>query len=47
MKLSGSSKKIIDKDEDEELVSRLDYVDVVLMHCSFNAVTIIKKHLKF
>ena len=34
MKLLGSSKKEISKDEDGELVPRLEIVDVVLMHCS-------------
>ena len=32
MKLLGSTKKIIDKDKDREIVPRLEAVDVVLVH---------------
>ena len=34
MKLLGFSKKEITKDEDGELVPRLDVTDVVLVHCN-------------
>ena len=34
MKLLGSSKKEISKDKNSETVSRLDLVDVILVHCN-------------
>ena len=34
MKLLGSSKKVIDKNKDGEIVARLETVEVVLVHCS-------------
>ena len=34
MQLLGSSKKVIDKNENGELVPRLEAVDVVLVHCN-------------
>ena len=34
MQLLGNSKKIIDKNKDEELVPRLEAVEVVLVHCN-------------
>ena len=33
MKLIGSTKKDVDKDKDEEVVSKLESVEVVLVHC--------------
>ena len=33
MHLLGSSKKVIDKDKDGEIVPRLETVEVVLVHC--------------
>ena len=34
MKLLGSGKKDVDKDEDEENVSKLESAEVVLVHCN-------------
>ena len=34
MKLLGSSKKVIDKNKDGEIVPRLETVKVVLVHCN-------------
>ena len=34
MKLIGSTKKDVDKDKDEEVVSKLESVEVVLVHCN-------------
>ena len=34
MKLLGSSKKVIDKDKNSENVPKLEFVDVVLVHCN-------------
>ena len=34
MQLLGSSKKVIDKNKDGEIVSRLETVEVVLVHCN-------------
>ena len=34
MKLLGSGKKDVDKDEDEENVPKLEPVQVVLVHCN-------------
>ena len=34
MKLLGSGKKDVDKDEDEENVSKLEFAEVVLVHCN-------------
>ena len=34
MQVLGSSKKDIDKNKDEEIVSRLETVEVVLVHCN-------------
>ena len=34
MQLLGSSKKVIDKNKNGELVPRLETVDVVLVHCN-------------
>ena len=34
MKLTGSTKKDVDKDKDEEVVSKLESVEVVLVHCN-------------
>ena len=33
MQLLGSSKKVIDKNKDGEIVPRLETVEVVLVHC--------------
>ena len=35
MKLLGSSKKVIDKNKDGEIVPRLETVEVLLVHCNF------------
>ena len=34
MQLLGSSKKVIDKSKDGEIVPRLEPVEVVLVHCN-------------
>ena len=34
MQLLGSSKKVIDKNKDGEIVPRLETVEVVLVHCN-------------
>ena len=34
MQLLGSSKKVIDKNKNEEFVPRLETVEVVLVHCN-------------
>ena len=34
MQLLGSSKKVVDKNKNGELVPRLETVDVVLVHCN-------------
>ena len=34
-KLLGSKKKDVDKDKDEEDVPKLEYVEVVLVHCNW------------
>ena len=34
MQLLGSSKKVIDKNKDGEIVTRLETVEVVLVHCN-------------
>ena len=34
MKLLGSSKKVIDKNKDSEILPRLETVEVVLVHCN-------------
>ena len=34
MQLLGSSKNVIDKNKDGEIVSRLETVEVVLVHCN-------------
>ena len=34
MKLLGSTKKVVDKDENEENVPKLEIVEVVLVHCN-------------
>ena len=34
MQLLGSSKKVIDKNKDSEIVPRLEAVEVVLVHCN-------------
>ena len=34
MKLSGSTKKVVDKDENSENVPKLESVEVVLVHCN-------------
>ena len=34
MQLLGSSKKVIDKNKDDEIVPRLETVEVVLVHCN-------------
>ena len=34
MKLIGSTKKDVDKDKDDEVVSKLESVEVVLVHCN-------------
>ena len=34
IQLSGSSKKVIDKNKDREIVQRLEAVEVVLVHCN-------------
>ena len=34
MQLLGSSKNVIDQDKDGELVSKLEVVEVVLVHCN-------------
>ena len=34
MQLLGSSKNVIDKNKDEEVVPRLETVEVVLVHCN-------------
>ena len=34
MQLFGSSKNVIDQDKDGELVSKLEVVEVVLVHCN-------------
>ena len=34
MKLSGSTKKDVDKDQDVENVPKLESVEVVLIHCN-------------
>ena len=34
MELLGSSKKVIDKNKDGEIVPRLETVEVVLVHCN-------------
>ena len=34
MKLIGSTKKDVDKDKDEEVVPKLESVEVVLVHCN-------------
>ena len=45
MKLSGSTKKDIDKDKDGEVVPKLESVEVVLVHC--NLVRNDSTHQKF
>ena len=35
MQVLGSSKKVIDKNKDEEIVPRLETVEVALVHCNF------------
>ena len=39
MKLQGSTKSIVDKDENSENVPKLESVEVVLVHCN-----LVKKH---
>ena len=34
MKLLGSTKKVVDKDKNGENVSKLEIVEVVLVHCN-------------
>ena len=35
MKLLGSTKKDVDKNKDGEIVSKLESVEVVFVHCNF------------
>ena len=46
MKLLGSTKKVVDKDESSEIVPKLESVEVVLVHCSL-VKTIINMHQKY
>ena len=46
MQLLGSSKKVIDKNKDGEIVPRLEAVEIVLVHCN-SEITAINKHLKY
>ena len=45
MKLLGSAKRDVDQDKDGEDVPKLEFIEIVLMHC--NLVTIINKHRKY
>ena len=44
MKLLGSTKKVVDKDENSENVPKLESVEVVLVHCNLEINQV--KHLK-
>ena len=46
MKLSGSTKKEVDKDIDEESEPKLESVEVVLVHCMKSSQTWLSAHIK-